>query len=812
MPQKKKPLRKPPSAVMPMVISLPVAAVMFWFGLPGFTAVRIAFLFNSIASAPPQLTGARDELTGRQEAGNDSERKALQAHKFWASVRPALFPHPDWLPGWPIRASWLAALWASAAASLVPAASPLISGWGPAVNAISVFAIICAASGARHRTIFPGIIYPGSGIDALLAAAKQEQLAWSMKAIGGLALGSLLAMIASLYLPRLAGTPLITIWVLGLTGGLLLGLLPPLKAISLEPWKDRAEAGAIWQQRWRDLKIEPAPTLDQILQVGDATVYSFSVPGSIGAARIANMAGQITPMVGGGIQLAVLDIPNTDAASAPVEGTRHPTKCRIVVWPADSVPDSASTETSMDLAALAIESALRWVFDSAKLGRPMLKEFELVTAAASSDEDEKVEISVDEDTQVWRCAWSAPEGPDPVTMRTEVIPAVARYLNQSGLVDHRNGLIFLGAVDDPSAEFSNSRPPTLLNNLAIEDQWLAGWVGTDKFQKNPPTIQHPLRETATIGGKEIHYEAFLCRLTQKPEDFFGQEKLLATVMLGPPFINITGFPMAGARPGERHPQGIAITWSMSQMPSEPGKLAPEPGKGPRFVLASMMNRAFEAARLARPEITNVRCLTTPNSSGHIWEIGLRLHGGVTLADVRGAAERIRQHLASPWARVVEAPGGISLVIGALPASVTMGSEENRHLVTVLDWEQGMVAAGVTGTGGKAPKLVRSSQLEANQRVTVLDFELPSGLDIGTVKGARNKLSVATGNSFVDVRGVPDDARMVRVLASEIEPIPSRQSPDYDAMASADGELLFATGIEGTPGRFRPCQRHSSCHR
>lgn len=801
MPHKKKPLRKPPSVVLPLVFSLPIAATMFWFGLPGFVALWIAFLFNSIASAPPQLTGTRDKLTGRQEAGNDSEKKAHQAHKFWSAVRPALFPHSDWLPGWPIRGSWVAAIWAFAAAFVVPANSPFVSEWGPILNATAVFAIVAAATGARRRTMFSGLTYPGARIDALVDTAKQEPLPLFMKAAGGLALGSLVAMIATIYLLRLAGTPLAAIWFLGLTGGLLLTLLPTWSKSSLEPWRTRAEANGIWQQRWLDLKVDPAPTLSRVETLGDATVYSFEVPGSVGAARISGMAEQITPMVGGGIQLAVLDSPNTNSVGEPVEGTRHPTRCRIVVWSADSLPDIASSQTSKELVALTVESALRWVADSAKLGRPILKEFELVTGSADADETDTAAPPQEEDTQVWRCEWSAPDGPDPVTMRTEIMPAVAKFLNQSALVDHRKGLIFLGAIDDPDTGYSDSRLPALLKNLATEDQWLARWVGTDKFQKNPPTIQHPLRETAMIGGKDIHYEAFLCRLTQKPEDFFGQEKLLATVMSGPPFINITGFPMAGARLGERHPQGIAITWSMSQMPSEPGKLAPEPGKGPRFVLASMMNRAFEAARLARPEITHVRCLTTPKSSGHLWEIGLRLHGGVTLADVRGAAERIRQHLASPWARVVEAADGISLVIGSLPSSVTLDSAENQHLVTVLDWEQGMVAAGVTGTGGKAPKLVRSSRLEGNHRVAVLDFELPSGLDIATVRGARNKLSVATGNSFVDVRGVPEDARIVRILASESEPIPSRQSPDYDAMAAARGQLLFATGIEGTPVGF-----------
>ena len=226
------------------------------------------------------------------------------------------------------------------------------------------------------------------------------------------------------------------------------------------------------------------------------------------------------------------------------------------------------------------------------------------------------------------------------------------------------------------------------------------------------------------------------------------------------------------------------------------------------MLAGHINRAFDSARLARPEVINVRALTDKSSSGHIWKMTLRLYNGVTIADVRGFQQKIRQELGSEWMRVEKIEDGCVIVAGVDPSKapklvLARIASQNREYIISLDWEQAFNDAKVVGVGGLLPKLTKSDTLPNNPDVQVLDFKLVPGLDRTLVKAAVSKLQAATGNAFVEVRPSPDGADHVRLLVSKEHPLPSSAAVNWDAVDASKGPLYFATGIEGEPVGFDP---------
>ena len=207
-------------------------------------------------------------------------------------------------------------------------------------------------------------------------------------------------------------------------------------------------------------------------------------------------------------------------------------------------------------------------------------------------------------------------------------------------------------------------------------------------------------------------------------------------------------------------------------------------------------------RLAdRPEIVTVTCLTKPESRSHIWRIDLRLYGGVTLADVRGAAQKLRQSWGSEWLRIAAAKDGCTIVVGASPSRVKLAEPRHEQYLASLDWEQAWLDAKISGIGGLLPKLLSVGSMPLNPQVKILEFDLEgTGLDYARLKEARGTLESTSGNSFVEVRRIKNSATRVQVLASEVNPMPEHAPYDYDAIDNATG-IPFSTGVEGEPVEF-----------
>jgi hypothetical protein len=375
------------------------------------------------------------------------------------------------------------------------------------------------------------------------------------------------------------------------------------------------------------------------------------------------------------------------------------------------------------------------------------------------------------------------------------------------LIDHRQGHLFFGALTDPDAAWDDPGTGELMGRLATEDRWTHIWSQVLKQGANPPTIQHATAVTIGLpGGGALHRVGFVTRMGIDPADYRGLEPKLATALDAAPFVSVTGWPADGAEPGSRHPQAFAVCWSTAPTPTAPHHLSPDSGaRG--WVLAGRVNAAFDAARLARPELATARCLTAGASPGSIWEITLRLYGGVTLADVRSRAGKIRQTLDAPWLRIAPDDTGCALFAGIRPEEARLADPgADRLRLVALDWDQAWADSGVTGKAGLLPELLDTAPLPRNPAVRVLDFRLPPGVDLPRIRRSLPKLRTATGNDFLQIRSGAG-ADTLRLLVARDNPLPGMAPFDFavadDSATDHHRGILFAVGVDGEPIAYDP---------
>lgn len=644
----------------------------------------------------------------------------------------------------------------------------------------------------------------------------------------------------------------VVLLLLGAVGGFAVVVWPWWVRRCLGHWRILVKARREWAPRWQMIKHDPAPRLVNRRQVGAATVDTFTAPGSAGALAYWPLAAKITPALGAGQQIAVLSVPNVDSDGVPKPGTRHPLDFDVVAWPADQTPDVTDPHADPDEVALYLQCAMVWTADADGYARPILHQAHPIAlpsaqtdltprdtdsdaatckdAAETADSlrpaenNRPVDGSDDpplDTRQAWAVRWLLPDGPPWEYVRSALAAPLAARLGCEVLVDHRSQVMYVGGLTDGTTRFNPASgvEPEALTKLQVEDEWNRRWADALKRDANPPRPDHATRAEATLpGGQVVHRQAFVTRQGVDPSEFFGLEAKVAATLAGAPFVAITGWPSPG-RAGERHAQAFTVYWSDQPVPPNPDQLTPPPATTSRqddprpssaqqWVLAGRISEAFKAARLAKPEAYQARCLTRPAASGHIWRVALRLYGGVTLADVRTAAGRIRQALGSQWLRVEDSPEGCALVAGTSPATLDPANlrdpARDRRYLAALDWEQAFLDAKVHGVGHTTPALTHVDQMPHNPQVKVLDFTLPEGLSFTQIKAARPKLETASKNAFVDIARHPSGrADQFRMLASEVNPMPEQVPFDFTAAEpGTDGYLIpFATGLTGEPVHY-----------
>ena len=149
-------------------VSLLAAGVATFFGVPGAPLVWAAFMVAGWLEQTPQFTGKKDQA-GRPTPAHPGEQKAMNTYRFWTDLRWRLAcPTVDWLPGWPVLGSWLAALATGALMSFAPIRPDLPAAlvWANVGAAFVTVAQVCAS---RRRTVAEDDPCPGTRLDTLPA-------------------------------------------------------------------------------------------------------------------------------------------------------------------------------------------------------------------------------------------------------------------------------------------------------------------------------------------------------------------------------------------------------------------------------------------------------------------------------------------------------------------------------------------------------------------------------------------------------------------------------------------------------------------
>lgn len=764
--------------------------------LPGVLVVWGSLIGAGWFEQAPLFTGKKDPQ-GFPTPAHPGEQMAMNTFRFWKDLRWRLIvPSTDWLPGWPVLGSWLAAVGAAALTSFAPI-RPDLPAWAVWLNVAAAYISVAQVVASRRRTVAEDDPCPGTRVDTLarlVTGAKKDVISLAVATVAVVAVVAYAALVLVPQVVTVSGPlgrisfaffPVIT----GLVAAGAVVAHPWQKA-ALVQWRELVQVRRQWAPRWQALKQDPAPRLVAHRTVGPATVDTFEAAAAVGAAFYYAQAAKITPTLGANVKVAVLDVANEDGQGQAVPGTMHPTRFEVAMWPADQFPDVSEQGTDPQVAELLVRSAMAWAVDMVGFARFVLTGCDLVSADGSPS--------------VWATQWAPTMEIGLDWVRKQAMGAIASAARTGILIDHRAmgwaGRMFVGAVTDPQVEFDDGSGVTTqgMAELAEEDTWRGWWAAALKQNVNAPVPQFAVKAEGQLAdGTTVHYQPFVTLSGEDPAQFMGLEGKLAAAIAGsPPFCSISWFTQRGGnRAGERHAQAIAVAWADRPVPSIQA-LGPVRGQAAQWVIAGHMNDAFVAARLPRPEVLSAKCLTSPQSREHIWQVSLRLYGGVTLADVRGVAGRLRTQLGCVWLRVAPSPEGATVFAGGEPGRVRLARPEKdvRALVS-LDWEQAWLDSKVSGSGGLTPTLTDVDSLPKNDQVQVLDFDLPPGLSVVDLKAATDKLKTATSNAFIDVRPGVGGASTVRLLVCEVSPMPDFAEFDWAAIDEAE-DVPFATGIEG----------------
>ena len=776
------------------------------------------------------LTGPRDPVTKSPTAADDFEQRRYDGYLWWRQMKSALlFPTSLFKPGWPVRTIWVLSVLAGLVAVSLPVAWPV---WlkqpaqpdtvPQAINASHLANFICAlvlaaALTSVRRTAEQG--RPATRFNHVRKVVSTDRL------ITALAVGALVLVVAAgLVVPGMfGGNDQIGVWLgsfptagwaaLGLTTTLLV-LHFAATRLAVAQWERVQGAIAQWRPRWEALKVAPAPSVDDVRD-GDPSgavegleVVSFTAPPGRSAADIVKQQVKIAAEVGSGAGTFVMTSPVLDGAGAPQPGTADLNRFRILVAAPGATDLSAlPTGEHIELATLLIEAAMTVARTSAAMD-PM----PIVTVQPLFEPDTQP------GARVWATTWSG----DLRAVRMSNIPfLMSQTLGVDVQVDHRKGVLYVGDLE--SVELDGGLRGTI-DNLRTEDEWDRNWAdgGPTKHRLNLPVAQHGVREVSTLragmGSIPITRLPFLVRKGVDPRDYFGTEQRMAAALNAAGFVAITGWPGSGGRPGDRHALGLTIYYAPSQTAvpttlsllssTKPGVLQPMSGSNAEaWVAAGIVNTAFMAAKLARPELIDATCLTKPRAGkNQMWEISLRLHDGVTMGDVRAKASTIRASLGVPWLRMESIPDGVRLFAGGDPDPAVLVSPDRDVLrLTNLDWSQAFVDANLVTVDGSVPTVTSVGALEHNDAVQRLVISLPSGLSAERFKGALAKLATSTNNAFCQAYPSRQGASFIELLVSRTHPLPERVAFDFDAVDAAQRDAVpFATGITGEPveQRFR----------
>lgn len=768
------------ATVVAGALKLP-AGLVLWAGL----------LIVAVADArkPPALTGktAGSATNGgsRPVPASAAESRALAKFEFWRAARTGFLPGRDMLPGTASEFSAVAIV--AVGVALAFAFLPVSSLAFAPLSAVGAFLAVAGLAVARRRSASPGTMCPGVRADLTLKTTRSRigagasVLAAGVVFVGLKVAASALAAVGAAPLesttaPRLgltvrfahaAATALAAMapgFAFAAAGGALIAVFWKL---ALEAWRDFLNGKAEWTARWAGASIFDAPTMTARRHVGPFTVDSFTAsPTSGGAKKFILEQTKLDVVKAPGSDLVLLTRPSLDATGAPDVLAAHPLEFDAVTFTEE--PDLTTCEE--EVAALAANVAFMKIGPALAAPIAAVGTIELATT--------------DESPRGWRIEPVFPLGG--TIAQWNELTASAR-LDGPPFINHRKGFAFLGASD---GELLNPKLGSEIADAVEEGRWVRRWSNVLKATEQPPTpvIHVAPKPMPGPGNVPVEQMVFALRLGTEIGRFQGLEAQLRTA-LGKPFAAVLGNPTGGEA---RAFNSFRIAWMAKPAPAL-DRL--DDCAAARLVIGGILNEAFDAVKLARPEVVSAVCVAAPTKRiGGIWDVSLALFGPVTLGDLRRKAAAVKSALGVKWLRFAELDGVIHAFVGESPTNVTFADAEIERRIETIEWEQAFVDSKLMTPAGLTPALVSVERAPANPLVRTLTFALPSGLELSAVKDARDKLSAASGHTFVEVRKGAA-ANEVKLIVAVENPIPSLCPPRWEQMG--DGRTMpFGVGIDG----------------
>lgn len=583
---------------------------------------------------------------------------------------------------------------------------------------------------------------------------------------------------------------------------------------ALQGWHDTVESRELWGPRWEAMKQDPAPFLVAHDRFGpeDALpimVDTFEAPATLGAVGAIALAPKLVPVIGAGTRLSVLHEEDTDSDGQPIPGSKHPVRFTVVAWPVDTTVDVCAPGVDEKWLKVLFRCAAAKAVESVGYPQMMLTGVDPVFVDSNEDEDAGVSSS----TAAYSTTWASADA-DPSDLVAAMSAEFQSYVSCEAIADPAAGpVLYVGSLTAGTTQFTDDELAARFEVLARENAWKPRWRDVLKMGEQQPYIQSALyKELRLPDGNIVFCQPFMTPQGIQPEQYINAEKerKLQSTLDNAPFVSVIGWDGQGARAGERHSGAFRVLWSQSPVPQNPASVTPGAGASAaavKWVLSASVNAGFDAARLPRPEIVSATALTSRGSVEHIWDLTLRLYGGVTFQKVKKALESIRQGMgAAAWVRVTGHPDGMRLVVGAPPQSgqVTFARKPSEDVATSLNWEQTFVDAGLSSpVDEEAPKLVSVDTLPTNDTVQRIVFTLPRGMSVDDFSTAKvvDKLRNGAGKEFINV-GASDDPSQFVLLACDEDPMPVPAPFQWDVVGQDARAVSFGTNVEGAPVTWR----------
>lgn len=868
------------------------AGLILWAGL----------LIAAWASAPPEFTGARAR-GGDVEPAGAYERQLLARHRSWIELRWRLvWPAALW-PGTRFALAPLAAALAGIAAAQLPlrdaplelrlgedSAAALTLPGLPAEEldllrwlsgaALAIVVLQLPASFGAHASQFAprprvGVVdligLARTSPPALVAAAAAAVVAGVAAGVGVL----LLPIIAPGVADWLPADPAAFAW--AAAGAAALGtVIAVVGPGARRGWQEHVAAAERWQQLWTrpELRLTEPPTLVEHLSWFDAAlqVDTFDAP-SVGSAamleQLKHSPGAVLPrLLGGMVDVAVLDVPRQGRDGAPEPGTRSDIRFRVATVQRGALPDITSPDTPPELARLTVEIAAAWAAAAVQSPPPILHEWSAITAGQQAGDAahrpwwRQLLPAFDDDALREDAPQGAPGMSDDAgdARPTAAWAAVLDDATGQGSVDqfvalaadllttdtaaaeveaYRDGqIVYVGAVTAPTTNLQDPALHGRLADLATIAAWHGRWRDTTAAAGIAAGAVPHDAEVAHARHLQVDPRLFDERAAQRPGrpaaplpilevlpfrvlqgvnvgDYLRArtEDCLVSTLAGAPWLHLTAWPEQGrgARPGTRSSTAFAVVWSAQPLPTNPAKVPATIAVNPRehrevagYLFNGIVAHAFDAAKLARPEVVEAENLTGEETLNSIWRVRIRLHGDVTVEAIRKKAAAVQAQLGCAWFHVTAAPAADQalLVMGDRPDAGTVAfsgprAHEHREWCTRVEWEAAFLTAKVVGENGALPRLQHSELLRENTAITRNLFSIPSGKTVGDFVERREQLRTEVDAGWLEVRPGATAASVELLTAAE-NPMPYPAPMDWPALREQQpSRIPFGTSVEGT---------------